>query len=82
MMYNRSKKSKLKMRKKGIKNNCRILKKPHTYLYFQTILKAPVKFQKDWPKPVGGVKGTRYPLSINFCSIGTKKLSKLKKRKK
>ena len=45
-----------------IKNNFRILKKTHAYL--QTILKAPVKFQKDWPKPVGGVKGTRYLLKI------------------
>ena len=34
-----------------------ILKKQ--YAYFQTILKAPVKFEKDWPKTVGGVAGTR-----------------------
>ena len=40
-----------------IKNNFRILKKPHAYL--QTILKAPVKFQKDPTETVGGVKGTR-----------------------
>ena len=40
-----------------IKNNFRILKKQ--YAYFQTILKAPVKFEKDWPKTVGGVAGTR-----------------------
>ena len=33
-----------------IKNNFMILKKTHAYL--QTILKAPVKFQKDWPKTV------------------------------
>ena len=45
-----------------IKNNFRILKKPHANL--QTILKAPVKFQKDWPKTVGGVEGTRYLLKI------------------
>ena len=32
-------------RKPVVKNNFRILKKPHAYL--QTILKAPVKFQKD-----------------------------------
>ena len=44
--------------KKVIKYNFRILKKPHVYL--QTILKAPVKFQKDRTKTVGGVKGTRY----------------------
>ena len=40
-----------------IKNNYRILKKQYAYL--QTILKAPVKFEKDWPKTVGGVAGTR-----------------------
>ena len=43
-----------------IKNNFRILKKPHANL--QTIAKAPVKFQKDWPKTVGGVEGTKYLL--------------------
>ena len=40
-----------------IKNNFRILKKQYAYL--QTILKAPVKFEKDWPKTVGGVAGRR-----------------------
>ena len=35
-----------------------ILKNPHAY--FQAILKAHVKFQKDRTKPLGGVKGTRY----------------------
>ena len=39
------KKSKLKMQKIMIKNNLRILKKQYAYL--QTILKAPVKFEKD-----------------------------------
>ena len=39
-----------------IKNNFRILKKQYAYL--QTILKVPVKFEKDWPKTVGGVAGT------------------------
>ena len=39
-----------------IKNNFRILKKQYAYL--QTILKAPVKFEKDWPKTVG-VAGRR-----------------------
>ena len=38
-----------------IKNNFRILKKQYAYL--QTILKVPVKFEKDWPKTVGGVAG-------------------------
>ena len=50
-----------------IKNNFRILKKQ--YAYFQNILKAPVKFEKDWPKTVGGVVGRRYILPIHFCSI-------------
>ena len=40
-----------------IKNNFRILKKQYAYL--QPILKAPVKFEKDWPKIVGGVAGRR-----------------------
>ena len=47
-----------KMSKFKIKNNFRILEKTHAYL--QTILKAPVKFQNDWTKTVGGVKETRY----------------------
>ena len=72
--------SMLKMRKKMIKNNFMILKKPHAYLH--TIHKAPVKFQKDWPKTVGGVDGTRYLLPIHFCSIRVKKMSTLKMRKK
>ena len=45
--------SKLKCKK----NNFRILRKQYAYL--QTILKTPVKFQKDWPKTVGGVADTR-----------------------
>ena len=40
-----------------IKNNFSILKKQDVYL--QVILKTPVKFQKDWPKTVGGVADTR-----------------------
>ena len=40
-----------------IKNNFRILKKQYAYL--QTILKATGKFEKDWPKTVGGVAGRR-----------------------
>ena len=59
-----------------IKNYFRILKKTHAYL--QAILKAYVKFQKDWPKTVGGVKGTRYLLTIDFCNIRTQKMSKFK----
>ena len=45
--------SKLKCKK----NNFRILRKQYAYL--QTILKTPVKFQKDWPKTVGGVADTK-----------------------
>ena len=63
-----------------IKNNFRILKKPHAY--FQTILKAPVKFRKDQLKTVVGVKGTRYLLPIRFCSIRTQNMSKLKNAEK
>ena len=70
------KKSKLKMQKNVIKNNFRILMKE--YAYFQTILKAPVKFEKDWPKTLGGVAGRRYILTIHFCSIRARKKSKLK----
>ena len=40
-----------------IKNNFRILKKQYAYL--QTILKAPVKFEKDWTKTVGRVASRR-----------------------
>ena len=76
----RVKKMSVKNAKKVIKNNFRILKKPHAYL--QTIFKALVKFQKDWPKTVGGVEGTRYLLPIHFCSIRAQKMSKLKMQKK
>ena len=68
------------MKKNVIKNNFRILKKQYAYL--QTILKAPVKFEKDWPKTVGGVAGRRYILPIHFCSIRARKKSKLKMKKK
>ena len=70
----------VKNAEKVIKNNFRILKKPHTHL--QANLNAHVKFQKDQPKTVGGVKGTRYLLPIHFCNIRTQKMSKLKMRKK
>ena len=76
----RTQKKSVKNAEKVIKNYFRILKKPHAYL--QAILKAHVKFQKDRPKTVGGVKGTRYLLPIHFCSIRTQKMSKLKMRKK
>ena len=45
------------MKKNKIKNNFRILSKQYAHL--KTILKAPVKFQKDWPKTVGGVADRR-----------------------
>ena len=64
---------KYRNRKPVIKNNFRILKKPHAYL--QTILKAPVKFHNDRLKTVVGVTGTRYLLPIHFCSIRTQKMS-------
>ena len=41
--------------------------------YFQAILKAHIKFQKD-PSKTGGVKGTRYLLPIDFCNIRTQKM--------
>ena len=50
-----------------IKNNFRILK--IQYAYLQTIRKAPVKFEKDWPKTVGGVAGRRYILPIRALEI-------------
>ena len=53
-----------------------------THAYFQAILKALVKFQKDRTKTVGGVKGTRYLHPIHFCNIRTQKMSKLKMQKK
>ena len=62
-----------------MKNYFRILKNPHAYL--QAILKTHVKFRKDRPKTMGGVKGTRYLLPIHFCNIRTPKMSKLKCRK-
>ena len=52
-----------------IKNYFRILKNPHAYL--QAILKAHVKFQKDRPKTVGGVKGTRFLTDLGFNDMST-----------
>ena len=54
---------------KVIKNNLRIISKPHAYL--QTMYKTPVKFQKNRYKTVGGVAHTRYPLSFHFDSKNT-----------
>ena len=54
-----------------IKNNFKILKKTHAYL--QTILKAPVKFQKDWLKTVVGVTGSGYLLPISSVVLELKK---------
>ena len=70
----------VKNAEKVIKNKFRILKNPHAYL--QAILKAHVKFQKDRPKTVGGLKVTRYLLPIDFCNIRTQKMSKFKMCKK
>ena len=59
-----------------IRNSFRIPKKQYAYLL--TILKVPVKFEKDLPKTVGGVASRRYILPIHFCSIRARKKSKLK----
>ena len=64
----RTQKMSVKNAEKVIKNYFKILKKTHAYL--QAI---HVKFQKDRPKTVGGVKGTRYLLPIHFCNIRTQK---------
>ena len=34
------------------------------YVHLHTMAKTSVKFQNDWPKPVGEVALTRHPLSI------------------
>ena len=60
----RTQKMFVKNAEKVIKNYFKILKNPHAYI--QAILKAHVKFQKDRPKTVGGVKGTRYLLPIDL----------------
>ena len=80
LQYKGSKNVLVKNAKKVIKNNFRILRKQYAYL--QTILKTPVKFQKDSPKTVGGVADTRYILHIHICSIRARKMSKLKMGKK
>ena len=54
-------------RKPVIKNNFKILKKPHAYL------QTTCKVSKDQLKTVVGVTGSRYLLPIRFCSIRTKK---------
>ena len=76
----RTQKMSVKNAEKVIKKYFRILKNPPAY--FQAILKAHVKFQKDRSKTVGGVKGTRYLLPIDFCNIRTQKMSKFKTCKK
>ena len=73
--------SKIKNAETVIKNYFRILKKKKN-AYFQAILKAHVMFQKDQPKTLGGVKGTRYLLLIDFCHIRTQNMSKFKMCKK
>ena len=69
----RARKKSVKNAKNMIKNNFKILKKQYAYL--QIILKALVKFEKDWPKTAGGVAGRRYILPIHFCSIRARKKS-------
>ena len=58
-----------------IKNNLRIISKPHAYL--QTMSKTAVKFQKNRYKIVGDAH-TRYPLSIHFDSKNARKMTKFK----
>ena len=60
-----------------IKNNFRILKKQYAYL--QTILKAPVKFEKDWPKTVGGVAGRRMVWALTDGRLQTDGHSKFQR---
>ena len=67
------------MKTNVIKNNFRILNKQYAYL--QTILKVPVKFEKDWPKTVGGVVGTRMVGALTDGRIRAQKKSKLKMQK-
>ena len=50
------------------------LKKAHAY--FQTILKVPVKFLKDWLNSVGEVTRTWYIHLIHFYGIRPRKKSK------
>ena len=69
-----------KIAEKVIKNNLRIISKPHAYL--QTMSKTPVKFQKNQYKTVGGDAHTRYPLSIHFDSKNVRKMAKFNWRKK
>ena len=48
-----------------------ILKKPHAYL--QTILKAPVKFQKDWQKLWEELRGQSTYSLYTSVALGLKK---------
>ena len=70
------------MRKKVTKKKKKKLQDSEKNAYLQTILKAPVTFQKAWLKTVGGVARTRCLLPIHFCGIRALKTSKLKMRKK
>ena len=66
--------AKFNLQKKVIKNNLRIISKPHAYV--QTMFKTPVKFQKNRCETVGGDAHTRYPLSIFFDSKNARKMAK------
>ena len=48
-------------------------KKKKTLSYLQTMIKTPVKCQKNWRKSVGGVALIRYLLPIHFQSIRAQK---------
>ena len=51
------------------------------YTYFQTIVKASVRFQMDRTKTVGGVTRTKSIPPIHSCGIRPRKESKLKMQK-
>ena len=66
---------------KSDKNILRIISKPHAY--FQTMIKTPVKFQKNRYKTVEGVAPTMYPLSIHIViDIAQKMTTKFNLQKK
>ena len=77
---NARKMAKFNLRKKVIKNNLKIISKPHAYV--QTMSKTPVKFQKNRYKTVGGDAHTRYPLSIHFDSKNARKMAEFNLQKK
>ena len=39
------------------------------HVHLQTMIKTPVKFQKNWPQTVGGVALTRYICTYYICTF-------------